>query len=152
MSDAGAASDLSHDDSLGRLLLSAVNASDKTRQDIAQEAHIHKDALRRMLEGKREPTLDEALRILSACGVSPREALVLQLLGESDRAVAWMDTGIGAFLETFLQELPGALERILGNQLHEVRPRWAKGAAHRVASLLADHIDELERRDTLYAR
>lgn len=140
------------DASVSRLLLSAVTASDRTRQDIAQDARIHKDALRRMLEGKRDATLDEALRILSACGASPREALVLQLLGEGDKAAAWMDTGLGAFLETFLHELPGALERILGNQLYEVRPRWAKGAAHRVASLLAEHIDELERRDTLYAR
>ncbi|WP_254913107.1 tyrosine-type recombinase/integrase [Novosphingobium sp. B 225] len=36
---------------------------------------------------------------------------------------------------------------LLGNQVHDVKPRWAKGTAHRVARLLADHIDELERKD-----
>jgi hypothetical protein len=36
-----------------------------------------------------------------------------------------------------------------GNQVHDVKPRWAKGTAHRVARLLADHIDELERKDAL---
>lgn len=45
--------------------------------------------------------------------------------------------------------LPRALERVLGNQIHDVKPRWAKGTAHRVARLLADHIDELERKDAL---
>jgi hypothetical protein len=33
--------------------------------------------------------------------------------------------------------------------VHDVKPRWAKGTAHRVARLLADHIDELERKDAL---
>lgn len=140
------------DDGLARLLLSAVIASGRARQDIAQEARIHKDALRRILEGKRAATLDEAIRILSASGAKPHAALALQLLGKSGKATDWMDTDLGYFLEIFLQELPEALERSLGNQLHEVRPRWAKGAAHRVASLLAEHIDELERRDTLYAK
>lgn len=35
------------------------------------------------------------------------------------------------------------------NQVHDVKPRWAKGTAHRVARLLSDHIDELERKDAL---
>ena len=39
--------------------------------------------------------------------------------------------------------------RVLGNQLREVKPRWAKDAAHRLARILADHIDKLERRDAL---
>jgi len=42
-----------------------------------------------------------------------------------------------------------AFERVLGSQLYEVKPRWAKRAAQRVARLLADHIDELERKDAL---
>ena len=46
-------------------------------------------------------------------------------------------------------ELPSAFERVLGNQVHDVKPRWAKGTAHRVARLLSDHIDELERKDAL---
>lgn len=152
MPDPNRTAELSLDGGLARLLLSAVTTSGRTRQDIAQEARIHKDALRRILEGKRAATLDEAIRILSASGARPHAALALQLLGESGKAADWMDTDLGAFLELFLRELPEALERVLGHHLHEVRPRWAKGAAHRVASLLAEHIDDLERRDTLYAR
>lgn len=150
MSDADTIADLSLDHDIPRLLFEAVKVSGKTRQCIASEARIHRDALRRILDGKRDVSLDEALRILSACGARPHAALVLQLIGEGNRAIAWMDTDLGAFLETFLRELPQALERSLGNQLHEVRPRWAKGAAHRVARLLSDHIDELARRDALY--
>ena len=41
------------------------------------------------------------------------------------------------------------LERVLGNQIHDVKPRWAKGTAHRVARLLGDHIDELNRKDAM---
>ena len=44
---------------------------------------------------------------------------------------------------------PSAFERVLGNQVHDVKPRWAKGTAHRVARLLSDHIDELESKDAL---
>lgn len=152
MPDLACPAEIPLDDGLDRLLLSAVTASGRSRQDIGQEARIHKDALRRILEGKRAATLDEAIRILSASGAKPHVALALQLLGETGKAAEWMYTDLGSFLEIFLQELPEALEAILGCQLHEVRPRWAKGAAHRVASLLAEHIDDLERRDTLYAR
>ncbi|MFC3698754.1 hypothetical protein ACFOOJ_15075, partial [Sphingobium xenophagum] len=52
-------------------------------------------------------------------------------------------------LTELICELPAALERVLGNQVHDVKPRWGKGTAHRVARLLADHIDELERKDAL---
>ena len=59
---------------------------------------------------------------------------------------AVIDTGS---YRQFHDEGPLALERVLGNQVHDVKPRWAKGTAHRVARLLADHIDELERKDAL---
>lgn len=45
-----------------------------------------------------------------------------------------------------LTALPIALVRELGCRLQEVQPRWAKGAAHRVARLFSDHIEELDRR------
>ena len=53
------------------------------------------------------------------------------------------------FFEELFCALPGALERILGNQIHDVKPRWAKGTAQRLARLLSDHIEELERKDAL---
>jgi len=118
---------------LARLLLAAVEASGRARCDIARDAQIHKDALRRVLAGERSASLGEALRVLAACGVAPHAHLLLFLVSSGDHAIAWLQ----------------ALERVLGNQVHEVKPRWAKGTAHRVARLLSDHIDELERKDAL---
>lgn len=135
---------------LAQLLGVAVAASGRTRGAIAHDAGIHKDAFRRILTGKRSATLGEASRILLACDFRPSLALALFLVLDADRCVQWFDTDLATFLEDFLAELPDALKRVLGNQLHELRPRWAKGTAHRVARLLSDHIDDLERRDTLY--
>lgn len=41
---------------LARLLLAAVEASGRARCDIARDAQIHKDALRRVLAGERSAT------------------------------------------------------------------------------------------------
>ena len=134
---------------LARLLTRAVEASGRTRCDIARAAQIHKDALRRVLTGKRPATLGEASRILQASGVRPQQALTMFLLTNADRSAEWQGTEIGRFLEDFLTALPVALACELGSRLQDVRPRWAKGTAHRMARLLSDHIDELERKDTL---
>lgn len=134
---------------LARLLTSAVEASGRTRCDIAREAQIHKDALRRVLTGKRSASLGEASRILQASGVRSQQALTMFLLTGADQSAEWQGTEIGRFLEDFLTAIPTALACELGSRLQEVRPRWAKGTAHRVARLLSDHIDELERKDVL---
>lgn len=135
---------------LSRLLTAAVAASGRPRCDIAQQAAIHKDAFRRVLSGARAVTMCEASRILIACGLPPQPYLSLVLAGHAQRGIDWIDAELGGFLDEFGRELPLALERALGNQLHEIKARWAKGTAHRVAKLLSDHMDELERRDTLY--
>src|SRR3546814_9076571 len=75
--------------------------------------------------------------------------MLLFLGAGGDQATRWLQTDIARFFEELICELPAALERVLGNQVHDVKPRWAKGTAHRVARLLADHIDELERTDAL---
>lgn len=134
---------------LARLLLAAVEASGRTRSDIARNAQMHKDALRRVLAGERSASLGEALRILAASGAAPHAHLLLFLVSSGDHAIAWLQSDLAQFFEDFTGELPSALERVLGNQVHSVRPRWAKGTAHRVARLLSDHIEELERRDAL---
>ena len=131
---------------LARLLTGAVEASGRPRCDIARDALIHKDALRRVLTGKRSATIGEASRILQACGVRPQQCLTMFLLTNADRSVEWQGTEIGRFLEDFLTALPVALACELGSRLHDVRPRWAKGAAHRVGRLIADHIEELDQR------
>ncbi len=132
------------------VLAAVVDASGRTRREIGARSAIHKDALRRILAGERSPTFSEAAAILDASRCPSHTALVLCILGENDRAIAWNEEPIARFLDTFLAELPGALERTLGNQLHEIRPRWAKGTALRVARLLSDHIEELEKKDALF--
>src|SRR3546814_6244836 len=81
--------------------------------------------------------------------MAPHAHLLLFLVAVGDQATRWLQTDIARFFEELICELPAALERVLGNQVHDVKPRWAKGTAHRVARLLADHIDELERKDAL---
>ncbi len=134
---------------LARLLTKAVEASGCTRCDIARGAQVHKEALRRILTGRRSATLGEASRILQASGVRSQQALTMFLLTDADQSADWQGTEIGRFLEDFLTAMPAALACELGSRLQEVRPRWAKGTAHRVARLLSDHIDELERKDVL---
>lgn len=135
---------------LAKLLSSTVMASGRTRMSVSQEAGIHKDALRRVLLGERSASLGEASRIFIACGVAPQSALTLFLLVDSKQASEWAGAEIGSFLEGFLTALPVALTCELGEKLHDLKPRWARGTAQRVARLLSDHIDELESRDGLY--
>lgn len=150
MADSEAYSEQKVRDELACLLVAAVSSSGKTRGAIARDAGLHKDSFRRVLAGERSASLGEVSRILHATGANPRTAIAIFLLNSADRASSWLDTDIGLFLEQFLEELPSALERVLGNQLQEVRPRWAKGTAQRVARLLSDHIEDLERKDALY--
>ncbi|AKQ41578.1 hypothetical protein CP97_05360 [Aurantiacibacter atlanticus] len=135
---------------LARLLFAAVEASTRPRCEIALDANIHKDSLRRVLLGQRAASVGEALRILAAAGVAPQAHLFLFLAGSGDKAVAWLHSDLAKFFEEFTVELPSAFERVLGNQVHDVKPRWAKGTAHRVARLLSDHIEDLERKDRLF--
>ena len=135
---------------LSSLLAANVSNSGKTRIEISRQTSIHKDALRRILTGERAATLAEASRILDACGVDPKLALFLFILTDADQALHWTDTEIGDFLGKFVAALPVAMTCELGSRLQEVRPRWATGTARRLARLLSDHIDDLERRDALY--
>ena len=73
--------------------------------------------------------------------------MLLFLTCGSEQAVAWLQSDIATFFAEFNAEFPIALERILGNQIADVKLRWAKGTANRVARLLSDHIIELERKD-----
>ncbi len=132
---------------LGRLLTAAVDASGRAKCDVAADARVHKDALRRVLQGERSATLGEALRILEASKTLPRAHLLLFLVCGEDQAIDWMQSDLAEFFEEFSAEFPLALQRSLGDQVGDVKPRWAKGAANRVARLLSDHIMELERKD-----
>ena len=136
------------DTALSTLLCQAVSDSGCTRADIGKTASINKDSLRRILNGERPASLAQAFAILHAAKAEPYADLILFLASGGVAAQAFR-SDISQFLEGFLTELLPARERVLGNQLSEVKPRWAKGAAHRLARILADHIDELECRDAL---
>lgn len=143
----GAVKHVRASDPVCALLEAAVRHSGRTRKEIGVSSAIHKDALRRILVGERSPTLVEAKRILEACETSAQGTLLLCLLGDRAQGEDWIQGPVAEFLELFLAELPLALENVLGHQLFDIRPRWAKGAAHRVAHLISDHINEMEKRD-----
>ena len=100
-----------------------------------------------MLQGDRSATLGEALRILEASRAAPRAHLLLFLVCGSEQAIDWLQSDLAEFFEEFSAEFPLALQRSLGDQVVDVKPRWAKGTAYRVARMLSDHITELERKD-----
>ena len=84
---------------LARTLCCAVDGAGKPRHQVAREAGMHKDTLLRVIRGERPITLDEAARILEACGAPVRATLALVLAGHEALAVQWMHHEMGAFLE-----------------------------------------------------
>ncbi|MXO60946.1 hypothetical protein GRI89_15490 [Altererythrobacter salegens] len=132
---------------LARLLTAAMDASGRAKCDVAADARLHKDALRRVLQGERSATLGEALRILEASRVAPRAHLLLFLVCGEDQAIDWLHTDLAEFFEEFSAEFPQAMQRSLGDSVGDVKSRWAKGTANRVARMLSDHISELDRKD-----
>ncbi len=113
------------------------------------EASLHRDALRRVLKGELNPIVSEVLRILHASGAAPHAHMTLYIAGDGDRAAEWLQTELALFFDAFVRELPAALEQQLSNQFHDIKPRWARGTTQRVARLLAEHINELTRKDAL---
>ena len=132
---------------LAAFLDHASEESGKSRRAIAAQTNINKDALRRILAGTRPATLPEALAILDASGHAPRTSLMLALAGYSQLTVGWQNSAVLEFLESFISELPVALDQALGERLPDLRARWARGAAHRTAGILSDHLVQLERQD-----
>ncbi|RIV80152.1 hypothetical protein D2V17_20085 [Aurantiacibacter xanthus] len=132
---------------LARLLTAAVDASGRAKCEVAADARLHKDALRRVLQAERSATLGEALRILEASRATPRAHLLLFLVCGEDQAIDWLQSDLAEFFEEFSAEFPQALQRSLGDNVGDVKSRWAKGTANRVARMLADHINELARKD-----
>lgn len=132
---------------LARTLCCAVDGAGKPRHQIAREAGLHKDTLLRVIRGERPINLDEATRILEACGAPARATLALVLAGHEALAAQWMHHEMGAFLEEFFCALPGELHEALGDRIGDLRPRWAIGTSRLVARMLSKHIDEFADRD-----
>lgn len=132
---------------LAAFLNHAVRESGKSRRTIATQTNINKDALRRILGGIRPATLQEALAILDASGRAPLPSLIFVLAGYPQRTDDRQNSAVLEFLETYISELPAALDQVLGEKILDVRPRWARGAALRTAALLSDHLAQLEQQD-----
>lgn len=133
--------------SLARVLAHAVDAAGRPRHSIASECGMHRETLLRVTRGERSIGLDEAARVLSACGAPPRASMILALTGQEDLACEWMYGEMGEFLEEFFMSLPVHLQRTLGRRIEDLRPRWANGTSQLVARMLAKHIDDFVNRD-----
>ena len=129
-----------------RLIERAVKESGKSYSEIARVAGIRRDSLRRSLSGGRPVTLDEAVMILEASDFAGEETLLLLLLAGEDFALARSGTGAAQFLGELFKRAPLEIIEQLGEDIDELRPRWAHGTAKLLARTLTQHIADLNRR------
>jgi antitoxin HigA-1 len=127
-------------------LTRAVEGSPQPRYAIARRAGLHKETLLRTLRGEKPISIEQAARILKACDVPGNIVMALALTGHEKFAAEWMHSDMGSFLEEFFAALPGSLEEALGDELHDLKPRWATGAAKLLARTLKLHVADLNRR------
>ena len=138
--------DPSHAD-IARLLDAAVRSSRQSHCEIARRTGMKRDSVRRSLMGERPVGLIEALQILRAAGQPAEETLLLALMGGAELAADWLDCDATRFLGELFRQLPRDFAAQLSEELHEIRPRWALGAARLLTRTLGAHIAELAARD-----
>ena len=129
-----------------RLIGRAVKESGKSYSEIARLAGLKRDSLRRSLTGERPVTLDEVVLILEASDLAGEETLLLLLLVGEDFALARAGTGPAQFLGELFKRAPLEIVEQLGEDIDELRPRWAHGTAKLLARTLTQHIADLNRR------
>lgn len=129
-----------------RLLERAVRESGKSNSEIARLSGIKRDKVRRSLSGNRPVTLSEAMTILDAAGFPGEETLLLLLLAGEDFALSQGGTGPARFLGELFKRAPTEIIEQLGDNIDELRPRWANGTAKLLARTLTQHIADLNRR------
>jgi hypothetical protein len=131
---------------ISRLLQRAVTASGKPASEIARLSGMKRDSLRRSLSGERPFTIGEALAILDAANHAGEETLLLLLLAGEDFALAQGGTGPARFLGELFRRAPVEIIEQLGDNIEELRPRWANGTAKLLARTLNQHILDINRR------
>lgn len=131
---------------IARLLTLAVHESGQSTAQIARKAELKWDTVRRTLDGKRAATVPEIVAILAAAGFQGDETLKLMLLVGEDFALSRSGSDVARFLGEFLQMVPAEIVEQLGDDVDELRPRWANGTAKMLAKALSQHIAELNRR------
>ena len=139
-------SDPSHTD-IARLLDAAVRSSRQSHCEIARRAGMKRDSVRRTLTGERPVGLIEALKILRAANQPAEETLLLALMGGGEVAAEWLNCDATRFLGELFRQLPQDFAAQLSEELHEIRPRWALGAARLLTRTLSAHIADLAARD-----
>ncbi len=132
---------------LARTLAFAIEGATKPKRDIARETGLHKDSLLGVIHGTRAVTTHEAIKLFDVAGVPPHGVLALALSGQEELAVDWMRRVMGLFWEELLLTLPGALSQALGEDVSEIRPRWAAGTSRLVAKLVSEHVRDVINRD-----
>ena len=129
-----------------RLLSLAVSTSGQSTAQIAQRAGLKWDTVRRTLNGKRSATVLEIVAILEAAGFQADETIRLMLLVDGEFAASRARSDVGRFLNELLSRSPREIIAQLGEDIQELRPRWANGTAKLLARTLQQHVSELNRR------
>ena len=128
------------------LLTLAVRESGQSTAHIARKSDLKWDTVKRTLDGKRAATIPEIVAILAAAGFPGDETLRLMLLVGEDFALNRAGSDVARFLGEFLQQVPTEIVTQLGDDVDELRPRWANGTAKMLARTLSQHVAELNRR------
>ncbi|WP_140420483.1 helix-turn-helix domain-containing protein [Novosphingobium sp. B 225] len=140
-----AIADMMHAKVVG-LLLRAVSASGRSLTEIARESHLKRDSLRRILAGSRSPTLADTVRVLQVCNLPAEATLLLSLLVDEEFAISQGNSNSARFFGELFKQAPTAIVNALGDDLEELRPRWAGGTAKLLARTLNQHVTDLARR------
>lgn len=131
---------------VARLLTLAVRESGQATAQIARRAHLKWDTVRRTLDGKRAATIPEIVAILEAAGYQGDETLRLMLLVDDNFALTHVGDDAARFICELLQKVPAEIVEHLGDDIVELRPRWANGTAKLLAKTLSQHVADLNRR------
>ena len=113
---------------------------------IARRAQLKWDTVRRTLDGKRAATIPEIVAILEAAGYQGDETLRLMLLVDDNFALTHAGSDAARFICELLQKVPAEIVEHLGDDVGELRPRWANGTAKLLAKTLSQHVADLNRR------
>ena len=137
---------------MAKLLGQAVKESGQSLAEIARLARIKRDTLRRIINGTRAATILDATAILEAAGLAGEQSLILMLLTDPDVALLRSGTAAGAFMCELMRHLPHEIIEQLGDNLEDLRPRWALGTAKMFARILGQHVADLNRRGDAIGR
>lgn len=128
------------------LLERAVASCGKSHSEIARLSGMKRDSLRRTLTGERAFTLSEALGILDAADHAGEETLLLLLLAGEEFALHQCGTASARFFGELFKRAPTEIIAQLGDNIDELRPRWANGTAKLLARTLHQHIIDINSR------